>query len=132
MEGVEIERLSYFRFEHLNTMVMFSGEKYTVSLLADGQVRLVIDEGFPGEKDLVLDDTSIFDGLTAILKEYRTDQYKKSYRRRFMVRDGDSWSLEYRFDSGHSVSSEGYMAWPRNYNEMRGALSSFFLKWREA
>ncbi len=128
---MKTERLTYFSFGHQNTMVRFSGEKYKVSYSDDGRIHVVIDEGFPEEKELYLDDSAIFDELLAIVKTYKMDKYKKDYRPRMQIFDGDSWSLYYKYESGRSVSSGGYMAWPDNYGEMRKALSDYFRKWRE-
>ena len=48
------ERLTYFSFDHHNTMAMFSGEKYQVSAEKDGRIHVVIDEGYPKEKDFYI------------------------------------------------------------------------------
>lgn len=125
------ERLTYFSFDHHNTMAMFYGEKYSVSTEKDGRIHIVIDEAFPDEKEFYIDDTTIFDSLKAIVDEYKMDKYKGSYQPRMQVFDGDSWSVYYKYDSGRSVSSGGYMAWPANYSEMRHALSDYFQQWRD-
>lgn len=128
---MESERLTYFSFDHHNSMAM-SGEKYDVSTMKDGRIHIVIDEGLPEEKELYISDSSIFDELLAIVKEYKMDKYKKDYKPMMQVFDGDSWSLYYKYDSKRSVSSGGYMAWPKNYNEARQALGDYFKKWRES
>ncbi len=122
------ERLTYFSFEHRNSMAQ-SGKKFNVSTMQDGKVRLVIDEGFPDEKEFYLDDTTIFDDLLVIVKTYKMDEYKADYSPKIEVYDGDSWDLYYRYDTKRSVSSGGYMEWPDNYHEMRRALSKYFQKW---
>ena len=130
-ENMNKERLTYFSFDHHNTMAMFYGEKYSVSTEKDGRIHVVIDEAFPDEKEFYIDDTTIFDSLKAIVDEYKMDKYKGSYQPRMQVFDGDSWSVYYKYDSGRSVSSGGYMAWPANYSEMRHALSDYFQQWRD-
>lgn len=124
------ERLTSFRFDHHNSMAE-SGEKYCVRLMDDDRVQVVIDEGFPDEKVFYLDNRTILDELTALVRTYKMDRYKSDYQPFMQIYDGDSWSLSYTYDSGRSVSSGGYMAWPRNYKEMRRALSDYFQKWRE-
>lgn len=130
-KNMENEKMTYFRFDHHNTMVMDIGEKYEVSKTKDGRIHIVIDESLPREKELYTSDSSIFDDLLAIVKKYKTDKYKSEYRPLMDVYDGDSWSLYYRYDSKRSVVSEGYMSYPKNYREMRNALTSYFNKWRE-
>ena len=125
------ERLTYFSFDHHNTMARFSGESYQVSTEKDGRIRIVIDESFPNEKDFYIDDTTIFDELLAIVKEFKMDKYKGHYQPMMEIFDGDSWSLYYKYNSGRSQSSGGYMDWPSNYHDARHALSAYFQKWRD-
>lgn len=127
---MKTEHLIYFTFDHHNTMALYYGEKYNVSIAKDGRVHVVIDEGFPEEKEFYLDDNTIFDELLDIVKTYKMDKYKRDYQPRMQIFDGDSWSLSYSYDTKRSVSSGGYMAWPDNYREMRNALSEYFAKWR--
>lgn len=126
------ERITYFCFDHHNTMVMNDGENYTVSMTEDGRIHIVIDKSLPGEMELFTNDTSIFDDLLAIVKEFKTDRYRSEYRPMMHITDGDSWSLYYRYDSKRSVQSSGYMEYPKNYRQMRKALSDYFKKWRES
>lgn len=128
---MKTERLTYFSFDHHNTMALFNGEKYQVSAMKDGRIHIIIDEGFPKEKDFFVDDTTIFDELAAIIKEFKMDKYKDNYQPMMRIFDGDSWSLYYKYDSGRSNRSGGYMAWPSNYSEARQAISEYFQKWRE-
>lgn len=129
--AMKAERLTYFSFDHHNSMAMFHGEKYNVTTMKDGRVHVVIDEGFPTEKEFYLNDTAIFDELLDIVKTFETDKYEGEYKPKFTIYDGDSWSLYYKYDSQRHVSSGGYMAWPKNYGEMRQALTDYFRKWRE-
>jgi len=125
------ERLTYFSYGHHNTMAQFYGEKYEVSTEKDGRIHIIIDEGFPEEKEFYIDDTTIFDELLAIVRQYKMDKYKNRYQPKMEITDGDSWSLYYRYDSNRSVSSDGYMAWPDNYHAARQAISEYFQKWRD-
>ena len=128
-KNMKTERLVYFYYDHHNSMAE-SGERYDVKTLDDGTVRLLINEHTSKEKTIILDDATIFDDLQAIVKNYKMDKYKRDYNPMFDIYDGDSWSLHYSYDSGRSVSSGGYMAWPSNYHEMRNALSAYFSKWQ--
>ena len=130
-KDMKTERLTYFSFGHHNTMAMYYGEKYSVSTEKDGRIHVIIDEDFPKEKDFYIDDTTIFDELLAIVKQYKMDNYKSEYQPNMLILDGDSWSLYYKYDSKRSVRSGGYMAWPDNYSEARHAISEYFQKWRD-
>ena len=130
-KNMKTERLTYFSYDHHNTMAWHSGEKYNVSTEKDGKIHIVIDEGFPEEKDFYVDDTTIFDEIDAIVKEFKMDKWKNDYRPKMRIFDGDSWSLYSKYDSGRSISSGGYMDWPSNYREARHAISDYFQKWRD-
>lgn len=125
------ERLTYFSFGQHNTMRNLNGEGYKVSTEKDGRICVVIDERLPEEKEFYLDDASIFDSLKAIVDEFKMDKYKSDYQPSMRVFDGDSWSLYYKYDSGRSVSSGGYMAWPKNFSEAHQALANYFQQWRD-
>ena len=127
---MKTENLIYFNYDHHNSMSQM-GERYKVSIADDGRVHVVIDEGFPDEKEFYLNDSTIFSELLTIVKTYKMDKYKEKYKRKMLITDGDSWSLSYTYDSKRHISSGGYMAWPDNYREMRKALSDYFKKWRD-
>ena len=124
------ERLVYFSFDHHNSMAIFYGEKYEVNTTKDGRVHVLIDEGYPGEKEFYLNDSTIFDELQVIVDAYEMDKYKKNYQPEMPVTDGDSWDLYCKYDSNRRISSGGYMAWPSNYREARHAITEYFKKWR--
>ncbi len=129
-EKMEKEHIVYFSFDQNNAMAM-NGEKYNVSILKDGRIKIVIDEGLRGEKELYTDDSTIFDELLNLVKTYEMDKYESNYQPDMRVFDGDSWSLYYKYDTRRSVSSGGYMAWPDNFREAHEAMSHYFQKWRD-
>ncbi len=130
-KDMKTERLTYFSYGHHNTMAWHSGEKYNVSTEKDGRIHIVIDEGFPEEKDFYIDDTSIFDELDSIITAFKMYKWNDNYEPKMEIFDGDSWSLYFKYSSGKSKSSGGYMAWPKNYHEARNAISAYFQKWRD-
>ncbi len=130
-KDMKTERLTYFSYDHHNTMAWHSGEKYNVSTEKDGRIHIVIDEGFPEEKDFYIDDTSIFDELDSIITAFKMYKWNDNYEPMMEIFDGDSWSLYFKYGSGKSKSSGGYMAWPKNYREARNAISAYFQKWRD-
>lgn len=131
-DNMDNERLTFFSFDHHNSMIMYNGEKYKVSLMPNGQIHLIIDEAFPDEKEFYINDSSIFDSILEIVRTYKTDKYKNNYQPKFHVTDGDSWNLYYKYNTGRSISSGGYMDYPDNYREMRRALTAYFKRWRVA
>ena len=128
---MEKERLTYFSFDHHNTMVWHSGEKYNVSTEKDGRIHIVIDEGFPEEKDFYIDDTTIFDELDSIIKAFKMHKWHDRYQPKMEIFDGDIWSLYFKYGSDKSKGSGGYMAWPDNYHAAHQAISEYFQKWRD-
>ena len=128
---MKTEHLTYFSYDHHNSMAWHSGEKYNVSTEKDGRIHIVIDEGFPEEKDFYIDDTTIFDELDSIIKAFKMHKWHDKYQPKMRIFDGDSWSLYFKYGSGKSKGSGGYMAWPNNYHEARQAISAYFQKWRD-
>jgi len=127
---IKTERLVYFRFDLHNSMAQ-GVENYKVSTLDDGRVHVVIDEGSPDGKELYLGDSTILDELQEMVQSFKMDRYKEQYRRRTRIVDGDAWNLNYRYNTGRSVSSGGYMAWPKNFQAVREAMAAYFQKWRD-
>ena len=125
------ERLTYFSYDHHNTMVWHSGEKYNVSTEKDGRIHIVIDEGYPEEKEFYIDDTTIFDELDSIIKAFKIHKWHDRYQPKMEIFDGDSWSIYFKYGSDKSKGSGGYMAWPDNYHAARHAISEYFQKWRD-
>ena len=128
---MEKERLTYFSFDHHNTMVWHSGEKYNVSTEKDGRIHIIIDEGFPEEKDFYINDTTIFDELDSLIKAFKMHKWHDKYQPKMEIFDGDIWSLYFKYGSDKSKGSGGYMAWPDNYHAARQAISEYFQKWRD-
>lgn len=128
---MEKERLTYFSFDHHNTMVWHSGEKYNVSTEKDGRIHIIIDEGFPEEKDFYIDDTTVFDELDSLIKAFKMHKWHDKYQPKMEIFDGDIWSLYFKYGSDKSKGSGGYMAWPDNYHAARQAISEYFQKWRD-
>lgn len=124
------ERLTYFSFGEHGSMAN-SGESYSLSITKDGQLSILIDEGMLSETKMLLPETTLLDSLLAIVKTYKMDKYKNDYRPPYDVFDGDSWSLYYSYDSGRSLSSGGYMAWPKNFSEARQAIVALLRPLRE-
>ena len=130
-KDMKTERLTYFSYDHHNTMAWHSGEKYNVKTEKDGRIHIVIDEGFPEEKDFYIDDTTIFDELDSIIKAFKMHKWRDDYKPKMKIFDGDSWSIYFKYSSGKSKDSGGYMAWPDNYHAARQAISDYFQKWRD-
>ena len=55
----------------------------------------------------------VADSLAQIVREEKMTKYKEHYKPPFEILDGTSWSLYVRFEDKTSLSSSGYMAWPR-------------------
>lgn len=96
-------------------MNRFSGFGYLVEETKDGKVHFLFNEGFPDEKELFIDDHSVFDSLQAIILKHKIYKYHGHYQPRFDITDGTSWSLSVDYASGKEISAGGYMAGPDGY-----------------
>lgn len=127
------EPMTKFEYNRHNSMRIYNGMSYKVSLLDDGKVNILINEGFPDEKEFTTDDKTIFDDLQAIVDEFGMLKYKDNYRPRMHITDGDSWHLYIKYGTGYknSFSSSGYMAGPDNLGKAENAIVEYFKKWVE-
>ena len=76
-------------------MDRFSGFGYIVEETKDGKVRFLFDEGHPEEKELVVDDHSVFDSLQAIIMKHKMYNYDGNYQPEFDVYAGLDFYLMY-------------------------------------
>ena len=127
------EPMTYFEYNRHNSMRIYKGMSYKVSLLDDGRVNILINDGFPDEKEFTTDDKTVFDGLQALVDKFGMLKYKSDYKPMMHVTDGDSWHLYIRYGKSYknSYSSSGYMAGPSNHREAENAIVEYFKKWAE-
>lgn len=127
------EPMTLFEYNRHNSMRIYNGMSYKVSLLDDGRVNILINEGFPDEKEIVTDDKTVFEELQALVDKYGMLDYKNHYQPKMHITDGDSWHLTIKYGSGYKnvFSSSGYMAGPSNHREAEKAIVEYFNKWKE-
>ena len=109
------DTITHFSLAEGGGMDRFSGFGYIVEETKDGKVRFLFDEGHPEEKELVVDDHSVFDSLQAIIMKHKMYNYDGNYQPEFDVLDGTGWHLYVVYASGKQISSGGYMAGPDGY-----------------
>ncbi|MBO4328907.1 MAG: hypothetical protein J5831_05775 [Bacteroidales bacterium] len=118
----ENDTITYFSLSEGGGMNRFSGFAYSVEVTKEGKVHFLFNEGYPDEKELTIDDRSVFDSLQAIVMKHKIYKYDSHYRPIFDVLDGTSWHIYITYASGKSISTGGYMSGPDGY---RAAISEF-------
>ena len=118
----ENDTITYFSLSEGGGMSRFSGYSYSVEATKDGKVHFLFNEGYPDEKELTIDDHSVFDSLQTIVMRHKIYKYDSHYRPKVDVLDGTSWSIHVLYASGNSISTGGYMAGPADY---RAAIADF-------
>ena len=118
------ERLTYFNFDHHNSMVLYAGEKYEVSTAGDGRVLVVIDEGFPGEKRFYRNDQ--LDNLQRVANaaQLKIDIYD------YHTDDENATRCTYyvRYNTGDTIS--GYTCHTQFPGRKETAIFDFFSHWQ--
>lgn len=109
------DTITYFSLSEGGGMDRFSGFAYQVEATKDGKVHFLFNEGYPDEKELTIDDHSVFDSLQAIVMKHKIYKYNSHYRPIVDVLDGTSWGIYVVYASGKSISTGGYMAGPAGY-----------------
>lgn len=111
----ENDTITHFSLSEGGGMDRFAGFGYLVEETKDGKVHFIFNEGHPDEKELTIDDHSVFDSLQAIILKHKMYKYKGHYQPKFDVLDGTSWHLYVMYSSGKDISAGGYMAGPDGY-----------------
>ena len=57
------------------------------------------------------------------LREGKLHKYKEHYYTRMRIHDGHSWSIKAKFDNNTTISSGGYMAYPKDFSAVTGFCS---------
>ena len=118
----ENDTITYFSLSEGGGMNRFSGYAYSVEMTKEGKVHFLFNEGYPDEKELTIDDRSVFDSLQAIVMKHKIYKYDTYYHPEFDVLDGTSWHIYVSYASSESISTGGYMAGPSGYG---AAISDF-------
>ena len=111
-------KLKHFHFSHKESMRP-GGPEWTVDCLDDGRYKIsyLNDAGkYENEEPVKKEMTGGKEGgekLCEIFRKGKVQTYKHSYVFS-LVTDGSQWSFEAEFDNRESVSSSGYMDWPRD------------------
>lgn len=125
------DTITYFSLSEGGGMNRFEGFSYVVETTEDNKVRFLFDERFPDEKELIVDDRSVFDSLQEIVLRYKMYNYEDYYQPPFDVMDGTSWSMYIVYASGKSVHSGGYMAGPEGYGGAMSEIIRCLNHWKE-
>ncbi len=121
------EDLSEFKFEYTTGNMSYAEVCFKL-MLEDGAYKASYKKsGVPDEKAEVFTvDSDFAVRLGALLNSYgveKWDGFKKSDKR---VLDGRSFHIYIRNLKGQRIGASGYMKWPKNYNEVKKALTELF------
>lgn len=129
--GFEGDTITYFSLSEGGGMNRFGGFKYRIEETKDGKVHFLFNEGYPDEKEFVLEDHSVFDSLQQIVLKHKMYRYKGNYQPPFHITDGESWSLYVKYASRETISAGGYMAGPDGYREAFNDIIQCLQPWKE-
>lgn len=129
--GFEGDTMTYFSLSEGGGMNRFGGFKYQIKEAKEGKVHFLFNEGYPDEKEFVLDDHSVFDSLQQIVLKHKMYRYKGNYEPPFRVLDGESWSLYVKYASKKTISAGGYMAGPDGYRTAFEEIIQCLQPWKE-
>jgi len=109
---------------------MMNAEVFFKLTLEDGAYKASYKKsGVPVEKaEVHTVDSDFAVRLGALLKSFsveKWDGFKKSDKH---VLDGYSFHAYIRNLKGQRISALGYMKWPKNYNEVKSALTELYTK----
>lgn len=72
----------------------------------------------------------VMDKVKKILDDHKAYKFNTSYTTKLRILDGTTWSFSARYSTGESISSGGYMAWPKGnpFKEIKQLLQPFVAK----
>lgn len=129
--GFEGDTITYFSLSEGGGMNRFGGFKYQIKETVEGKVHFLFNEGYPDEKEFVLDDHSVFDSLQQIVLKHKMYRYEGQYQPQFTILDGQSWSLYVKYASKKTISAGGYMAGPDGYRMAFDDIIQCLQPWKE-
>lgn len=65
----------------------------------------------------------VMDIIYDCLKRGKIQNYKERYRPHVRIYDGYSWTVGVKFENGESISSGGYMAYPKDFSAVKDAIN---------
>lgn len=124
---MKISEIKSFHFGYSVNMMMNGNVIYDV-ILEDGKYKATIKPYMVSSEDaLVIDLTDEqVEKLKNILIDKKVSKWNGFNKSDKNVLDGNSFSFSVYFVNGEDISAHGYMVWPSNYGEVRGALDEFF------
>ena len=127
-----IENIKYLNFGYSTGTMMNAFVSYSIEY-KDNNYNLSIKPNMVSEEDkketiISKKDVEKIISLLNKYEVYKWDGFNKSDSN---VLDGNSFHLSVRYNEDKSISSSGYMMWPKNYREVKGELDSIFMKYYE-
>lgn len=124
-----ISNIKSFTFSYTAGYAVNSYVRYEVNLKDDKYV-VTIKPLHQSEDNLkvITVDNSFMINLEKVLNKYEVSKWNGFNKTNNNVLDGDSFHLSIVMKDGESISSSGYMAWPKNYGEVKVELDNLFNK----
>ena len=93
--------------------MMYPMKWYKVTRTESGAIELKYQSDSPVVLVFRAPDDAL-ERIGDIARSHRLHKLKRDYNTRYDIRDGRSWSLHLSWENYVSISSGGYMAWPRS------------------
>lgn len=126
---VEIKDIDYFSFSYTNGYAINSNVLYELNY-KDYKYIAIIKPNEVSEEDkktvVVKEDT--IKRIEDVLKKYNVQNWNNFSKFDKNVLDGDSFTLNIKLKNGQTISANGYMKWPKNYNEVKNELDIIFME----
>ncbi len=74
-------------------------------------------------------DKKILKEIEVILKQYHVARWDNFHKYDKNVLDGNSFSFRVCFENDQEIEANGYMKWPKNYQEVKKELNEIFLNY---
>lgn len=110
----------YAMYAYTNYELKYKNNTYTVSIKPNG----ISDD----EKYDVNIDSSFAKKVEDVLNKYNVVRWNGFNKSDQNVLDGDSFSMNIKYNDNDHVSANGYMMWPENYTNVKSELDNLFME----
>ncbi len=123
-EVEKVNSIESFTFSYTNGYMVNSDVRY--SLVCDDECLILIKR-FGEENSLEYEADNMFiDRLINLINDNELIKWNGFNKNNESVLDGDSFSLNVKYNNGKEIEAYGYMIWPENYKYVKKEIEMLF------
>lgn len=123
---VKIQNIKSFRYFQYGGFHINDRISYEIQC-EDKRLATILEYGVPEDEAFVVEVSSEnIEKLENILVKYHVGRWDGFSKKDKHIMDGNGFTLEISMEDGKQVLADGYMKWPKNYDEVLKEILKFF------